>query len=386
MNLFSDEIRRNPYPSYEQMRAQSPVFHVPPPFDGWMVLDYDGVKRVLGDHRTFSSRVPGPPNWFIFTDPPAHSNLRALISQAFTPRMIADLEPRLRELTRELLDAVSERGQMDMALDFSVPLAMRAIASIIGIPATDWVQYRRWSDAVLALSATRFGGEAAEQAIRDFHTVTAEMSAYLAVLIEQRRSHPQNDLLTRLIEAEVDGERLFHEEILGFFQFLVVAGQETTSDLINNSVLCLLENPDQLGRLRADLTLLPSAIEEVLRYRSPTQWFTRIARRAVELQGVEIPRGALVVPVVAAANRDPRQFAEPNRFDIARHPNPHIAFGHGIHFCLGAALSRLEARVALSELLGRFRSMEMTGEKEWQPREPLQVHGPSSLAVRFEVR
>src|SRR6266566_4011880 len=296
-NIFSDEIRRNPYPLYDQLRPSSPLLRVPPPFDAWMILDYEGVKWALNDHETFSSRVPAP-KWFIFFDAPAHTKLRALISQAFTPRMVANLEPRIRELSRELLDQNAGRGEMDLAADFSVPLAMQVIAGMIGIPLADWARYRQWSDVILRLSYARSGGAEAELASRDFAAVTLEMDAYLADMIQQRRNAPRSDLLTRLIEAEVDGERLSQQEILGFFQLLIVAGQETTTNLINNAVLCLLENPDQLGRLRAAPELLPAAIEEVLRYRSPIQWMMRTPRRDVEVHGHVITAGKLVLAMI----------------------------------------------------------------------------------------
>ncbi len=385
MNLFTDEVRRNPFPVYSQLRAASPLLRVPPPFDGWMIFDYESVKWALNDQDTFSSRVPAPPNWFIFLDPPTHTRQRGLISRAFTPRMIANLEPRIRELSDALLDRAVERGELDIAAGFSVPLAMQVIAGMIGIPLSDWARYTRWSDTILRLSYTRSGGEEAATALKDFRAVTVEMSAYIAQMIEQRRADPQDDLLTRLIEAEIDGERLTHDEILGFFQLLVVAGQETTSDLINNAVLTLLEHREVLARLRQTPELLPSAIEEVLRFRSPLQWMMRTPRRDVELHGQTIPKGALVLTMIGSANRDPRQFAEPDRFDIARDPNPHIAFGHGVHFCLGAALSRLEARIALTGLMGRFRDFALASDESWQPRKALHVYGPNSLRIRFEV-
>ncbi len=209
------------------------------------------------------------------------------------------------------------------------------------------------------------------------------MDEYLAQAIVDRRANPRDDLLTSLIVAEVDGERLSREEILGFFQLLVVAGQETTSDLINNAMLCLLENPDQLARLRAQPGLLPGAIEEVLRYRSPLQWMMRTPRRDIEIHGTRIPAGTLVLPLIGSANRDPRVFSEPHRFDIARDPNPHVAFGHGVHFCLGAALSRMEARIALGGLLARFDSFELSDPSPWPPRRALHVHGPDRLPMRF---
>jgi len=307
MNIFSDEIRRNPYPLYDQLRASSPLLRVPPPFDAWMILDYEGVKWALNDHEIFSSRVPAP-KWFIFFDAPAHTKLRALISQAFTSRMVANLEARIRELSRQLLDRPIERGEMDLAADFSVPLAMQVSAGMIGIPLADWAQYRQWSDVILRLSYARSGGAEAELASRDFAAVTLEMDAYLADMIQQRRNVPQSDLLTRLIE--VDGERLSQQEILGFFQLLVVAGQETTTNLINNAVLCLLEHRDQLARLRAAPELLTSAIEEVLRYRSPIQWMMRTPRRDVEVHGHVLTAGKLVLAMIGSANRIPVSFVK----------------------------------------------------------------------------
>jgi cytochrome P450 len=384
MNLFSDETRRNPYPLYDQLRTSSPLLRVPPPFNAWMIFDYAGVKWALNDHETFSSHVPAP-QWFIFLDPPAHTKLRALISRAFTPRMVANLEPRIRELSRQLLDQTVERGEMDLAADFSIPLAMQVIAGMIGIPLADWTRYKQWSDVILRLSYTRSGGEEAERATRDFVAVTLEMDAYLADMTRQRRSTPRDDLLTRLIEAEVDGERLSQQEILGFFQLLIVGGQETTTNLINNAVLCLLEHPDQLARLRAAPGLLPTAIEEVLRYRSPLQWMMRTPRRDVEVHGQVIPAGKLVLPMIGSANRDPRQFPQADRFDIGRDPNPHVAFGQGIHFCLGAALSRMESKIALSQLLERFKHFELATDQPWEPREGLNVHGPTRLPIRFEL-
>jgi len=270
-NFFSREMRRNPYPFYDQLRISSPPRRVPPPFNAWVIFDYQFVKWALNDHETFSSRVPAP-QWFIFMDPPQHTKLRALISQAFTPRMVASLDARIRELSRRLLDQDIERGEMDLAADFSAPLAMQVIAGIIGSPLADWARYKQWSDVILRLSYTRSGSEEAELAMREFSAVTLEMEACLADMIEQRRNTPQDDLLTRLIQAEVDGESLSQREILRFFQLLIVAGQETTTNLIDNAVLCLLEHPDQLARLlAAPELLLPAAIEEVLRYRSPLQ-------------------------------------------------------------------------------------------------------------------
>jgi cytochrome P450 len=382
-DFFSEEMRRNPYPVYERMLADSPLLHVPPPFNAWLVFDYESVKSLLGDHQRFSSRVPGPRNWFIFTDPPVHSRQRALISKAFTPRVVSGLAPRIAELSARLLDEAIERGEMDLATDFAVPLPMRVIAELIGIPPADWAKYRRWSDQVLKLSFTRSGGPEAERSMTEFITATEEMGAYLADLVAQRRADPKDDLLSRLVAAEVDGQRLSPEELLGFFQLLLVGGQETTANLINNAVLCLLENPDQLRRLRDEPGLLPSAIEEVLRYRSPFQWLMRTPRQDVPMHGQVIPAGALVLAMIGAANRDPARFPDAGRFDISRDPNPHLAFGHGAHFCLGSPLARLEASIALRDLLDRLDGLELATADPWPPRQALHIHGPARLPVRF---
>src|SRR5438876_8598133 len=370
------------------MRQGLPVFHLAQ-FDLWMIFDFEGVKRALVDHGVFSSdlsHVPGHGNrgeWFIFFDPPRHTKLRALISKAFAPRVVANLEPRIRELSRQLLDQAIEHGEMDLAAAFAVPLPMLAIAEMIGVPVADWPRYKRWSDVILKLANTFSRDEEAARTVNEYRTVTAEMRGFLPDLMAQRRAAHQDDLLTRLVEAEVEGQRLTQAEVLGFVQLLLVGGQETTANLINNAVLCFLENPDQLARLRAAPDLLPSAIEEVLRYRSPLQWMPRATRSAVEMHGLVIPAGKLVLPMIGSANRDPKQFRDAGRFDITRDPNPHIAFGHGIHACLGAPLARLEARIALADFLGRFEAFELASNEPWEPRKALGVHGPSRLPIRF---
>jgi cytochrome P450 len=392
MNFFSEEIRRNPYPLYEQLRGHSPVLH-DPTTNMWMVFDYESVKRAVSDHETFSSSLADTanrhtPDWLIFQDAPRHTRLRAIIMQAFTPRSVANLETRIRDLSRNLLDQMVERahgGEMDLATDYSVPLPMMVIAEMIGIPLADWPLFRNWSDVILKLSLTISDGAQSQAALREFAAMKAEVSDYLRGLVEQRRSHPRDDLLTRLVEAEVEGDRLTHEEITSFFQLLLVGGNETTANLINNAILCLIENPDQLSRLRADLALLPLAIEEVLRYRSPVQWALRATRRDVDLHGQIIPAGKIVLAMIGSANRDTKQFNDAGRFDITRDPNPHIAFGHGVHFCLGAPLSRMEARIALTDLLARLTHFELASDQPWEPREALHVHGPTRLPLRFQL-
>jgi cytochrome P450 len=209
------------------------------------------------------------------------------------------------------------------------------------------------------------------------------MRGYVADLAEQRRAAPKDDLLTRLVQAEVEGERLTQDELLGFFQLLLSAGHETTTNLINNAILCLIENPGQLARLRAEPRLLASAIEEILRYRSPVQAMFRMSKRDIPLHGQVIPAGKMVMAMIGSANRDPLKFRDAEHFDITRDPNPHIAFGHGIHFCIGAPLSRLEARIALSSFLERVKGFELASDAPWEPRRAIHVHGPTHLPIRF---
>lgn len=391
LDIFSDDARRNPFPLYQQLRTTCPVLHEPRS-GVWLLFDYESVRRALDDSDTFASDTGSTgahpaPAWLVFTDPPRHTKLRNIISKAFTPRMIAAWEPRIRELSRELLDRSVVRGEMDLAADYSVPLPMRVIAEMIGIPAADWPRYTRWSAAILKLSHTvrgmSPGQESAQAAGGDFYAVTAEMRDYLPHLIEQRRAEPKDDLLSRLLAAEVDGERLSPDDLLRFFQLLIVGGQETTTNLINNAILCLFDNRDELARLRGQPELLPSAIEEVLRYRSPFQLVFRGTRREVEMHGQVIPAGQLLFLMLGSANRDPKQFQDPDCFDITREPNSHLAFGHGIHFCLGAPLSRLEARIALTDILERLPNLEPASDEPWQPRPALHVHGPARLPVRF---
>jgi cytochrome P450 len=395
MNLLTDEMRRDPYPLYATLRSNSgPVFALPAP-PMWLLLDYETVRRAVTDHETFSSAAapPGgkPLDWLIFSDPPRHTHLRAIILRAFTPRSIAGLEPRVRELSRELLDPVLARGaqgEMDLVRDYSGPLPALVIAEMLGIPSADRQTFLRWGATILQLSYTLAGVDAAEaaQAIAANHTANEEMRAYLADTLGARRREPRDDLLSRLVAAEVDGQHLTEDEILGFFRLLLLAGTEATTNTISNMVLSLDENPEQRRLLAARPELLPSAIEEVLRYRSPTQFVFRAARREIELHGQRVPEGALVLAVIGAANRDPAQFAEPDRFDITRDPNPHIAFGHGIHFCIGAALARMEARVALSDLFTRLGRIERASTEPWTPRKGLIVLGPERLPIRFDAR
>lgn len=388
IDLFSARTRRDPYPVYDQLRATAPVFREPRT-GRWMLFDYDSVKRALNDADTFGSAVAPPQSrtarWMIFSDPPRHTHLRSLVMRAFTPRAVAALEPRIRELSRGLLAPAAARGEMDLVADYAVPLPLLVIAEMLGAPAEDRPRFRAWTDAMVAIAHTVADDEAAQRAVQGFVAAHGEMAAYLPPLLDARRRAPRDDLLTRLVEVEAEGERLGEEDILGFFELLLLAGHETTANLISNAVLALLEHPDQLARLRAAPELVPRAVEEVLRYRSPVQAVFREALRDVELCGHTIAAGEQALAWIGAANRDPAHFSEPGRFDVTRDPNPHVAFGHGIHFCLGAALARIEGRVALTHLLERLWNVELV-DSEWEPREGFHVHGPSRLPLRFEAR
>jgi cytochrome P450 len=389
-DFITEDMRRDPYPTYARLRQQSPVLRIPGT-EMWMVLDHDGVKRALHDHECFSNNVGPTRNlrfeWLLFMDPPRHTHLRGIVSKAFTPRSIAGLESRIGEITRDLLDRLAGGTELDLALDLATPLPLQVIAEMLGLPGERWPELRRWSEAIMNLGSTIMGTpEQSAAASAAFLAADAQMRAELSRECAVRTAHPRDDLLTRLLQAEVDGAHLTEEEVLRFVQLLLAAGTETTTNLISNAVLCLLEHPAELARLRATPELLASAIEEVLRYRSPAQSMFRATRRDVELGGQVIPAGKMVLAVLGSANRDERHFADASRFDIGRDPNPHLAFGHGIHFCLGAPLSRLEARVALGELLARFPVMERASDEPWRPRQPFHVHGPRNLPLRVKSR
>ena len=389
MHFFlSDEVRRNPFPWYDEVRAASPVLR-DPATDVWMLFDYDSVKRAMDDQATFSSRVTHPggraPEWLVFLDPPRHSRLRSVVMRAFTPRAIAALEPSIRRVSRSLLAPVLHGGTFDLVADYATPLPVMVIAELIGIPVGDQARFAHWSQVIVNLSHAIVGGAAAMRAIQAHGIIRAEMMSYVGDLVADRRAAPRDDLMTTLATAEVDGDRLTGEELLGFFQLLLSAATETTTNLIANAVICLADHPDQRARLRAAPELLPTAIEEIVRYRSPVQVMFRQTTRDVELHGQMIPADRFVLVMVGSANRDAAHFANAEQFDIARDPNPHVAFGHGIHFCLGAALARMEARVALSDLLELTSDIALVNTEPWEPRQALHVHGPTRLPVRLRA-
>jgi cytochrome P450 len=384
--LFSAETRRNPYPWYEQMRQASPVF-CDPGTGTWMLFDYASVRAVMNDQETFSSRVVPPggraPDWLVFNDPPRHSLLRAAVMRAFTPRAIAELEPRIRQISADLLAAASTTGEMDLIADYATPLPTLVIAEMMGIPSVDRERFAMWSQAIVNLSYSMMGGAEAQRTTMEFYAVRPEMHAYVMALVAERRAQPGSDLLSTIIQSNVDGQRLTEDDVFGFFLLLLSAATETTTNLIGNAVVTLLEHPDQLQLLRERRELLPGAIEEIVRFRSPGQVMFRQTTRDVQMHGRVIPANSFVLVMVGSANRDTSHIADAGQFLIARSPNPHIAFGHGIHFCLGAALARLEGRIALTHLLDEFSTIELADETPWEPRQALHVHGPARLPIRL---
>jgi cytochrome P450 len=386
--LVPDAVRRNPFPLYAQLRRFTPVLHVPGR-DFYLLFDHADVRRAITDEDTFSSAAVPPggraPEWLLFMDPPRHTRLRAIAMKAFPRGSLAAFEPRLRRFSAHILDESLPRGRMDLFSDYAALLPAMAIAELLGMPLLELPRLQRWSDAIANLSQVLAGGERAQAAARSHAQARLEMREYLESRLAQRSGEQDEGILTRMSRAEIDGTCLSVEELLGFFELLLSAGTETAASLIASAVVCLLDHPGELTRLRQAPTLLPSAIEEVLRFRSPAQMVFRQTTRAVRLHRTLIPANRLVLPVIGSANRDATAFEAPDRFDIARTPNDHLAFGHGIHFCLGAALARMQARVALEDLLGRLHGLRAASKRPWKPREALHLHGPSSLPIEFDV-
>ncbi|GAA0629356.1 cytochrome P450 [Kutzneria viridogrisea] len=333
----------------------------------WNVYGHQEAARIFSDPRTYSSDLTmffpeiADPSMsegnLLQMDPPDHRKLRNLVSHAFTPKIVADLEPRIHALTGELLDAVADKQSWELVADLAYPLPVIVIADLLGVPSGDRELFRHWVDALFA-NANQFSlkDESGEQA-REFQKQQEQLQPmldYLRAHAAERRTKPREDLLTQLVQAEVDGDRLNDNQVVNFASILLLAGHITTTMLLGNTILCLDAHPEQAAQVRADRSKVPGAIEESLRFLSP---FSAVARRnteEVELGGVRLPANQMLMVWVGAANRDARQFDRPEVFDVTRDPNPHLGFGRGIHFCLGAPLARLEGRVALNLLLDRF--------------------------------
>ena len=387
MDFLSDSARSlDPFPHYRRMRETFPVF-CDEQSGSWHAFRYDEVQRVLSEHATFSSRMGGdePSETgqlfaasLITTDPPRHRQLRSLVNQAFTPKAVDALAPRISQLTDELLDGIASTGTADLIAGLAYPLPVIVIAELMGIPPADRDRFKQWSDVIV--SQTRAGAENA-----DHHATNVEMTGYFLDLIEQRRSRPGNDLISSLLSAEIDGQKLSVAELLGFCSLLLVAGNETTTNLIGNAVLCFAEVPGTIERLSAEPSLLPQAIEEVLRYRSPVQSMYRVTAADTTLGGVQVPAGAPLVAWIGSANRDERHFERSDQFDIDRGPSRHLAFGQGIHFCLGAPLARLEATIALKAVLSRLPGLTLTAGSQLERMDSTIVYGLTELPVSWQA-
>jgi pimeloyl-[acyl-carrier protein] synthase len=401
--------RRHPHPAYRRLRQLEPVYRSP--FGVWLVSSHDAVTAVIRNpafgsderradldalretplNRLLSrlekrgTRNEGPftdmfSQVMLFRDPPDHTRLRGLVSKAFTPKRAEALAGRVTELVEEHLSAVDSRGHMDLMADFAYPLPARVICELFGVPPAD---QQLIVDQAPALAAGLDPSPMRNPEVLDaVDRAVALLNEYLTELIERRRTDPGDDLLSALIAAEEAGDRLSHDELVSTAMLVLIAGHETTANLIGNGVLALLRDGTAADRLRVDPSVERSAIEELLRFDGPIQMMERIALEDVDVAGTRIPAGSIVILLAAAANRDPAVFTDPDRLDLQRAPNPHVGFGGGIHFCIGAALARVEARIAIPALLRRYPGLRLATERpDWRPS--FTIRGLRSLPLTW---
>ena len=399
---LTPQVTLDPYPFYTSLREAGPVQFVESLMRGCYVLTrHEDITSVLNNPALFSSKLMAPgammpkelgedvlrhfqsENNLLTSAPPLHTRLRTLVSRAFTPRRVAELEPRIRELSGELIDAMLAREEFDLLPELAAPLPVIVIAEMLGVEPERRLDFKRWSDDVL-LAITP--PDTHEELMRLRESIL-EFHAYLEAAVERRRREPRHDLISALIEAsEAGGGFLSTLDIIAFTRLLLVAGNETTTNLIGNGMVALLRNPSEWERLAADPSLMPNAVEEMLRYDSPAQALIRVALEDTEIAGHPIPKGARVLLLLGASNRDPRRFPEPDRFDVTREAQGHASFGHGIHFCLGAPLARLEATVVFEELFRRVRRVSFApGQEATIPwNQAFLIRGPKSLRLKAE--
>jgi pimeloyl-[acyl-carrier protein] synthase len=381
-NPLDPRLRTNPYEVYRELREEAPVYWQPM-MQAWVLTQYDDILAALKDHASFSSERTRAKNALVqqlesyrlssgplgttptmlSLDPPAHTRMRNLVNKAFTPRVVERIRPHIAEIADQLLDALPEPGTFDVVRDLAVPLPMIVIAEVLGVPLSDRERFRAWSNDV----AASLGGPFQPPDVLDrARRSSNEIADYFREQIALRRAEPRDDLLSALVVAEEQGDLLSEDELIATCILLLIAGNETTTNLIGNGMLALLRNPEERRRLQADLSLIGTAVDEMLRYEGPAQLTSRVVDHDLEFRGHRFEEGQVVLLVLGAANRDPAQFPDPDRFDVARRPNRHLAFGHGIHYCLGAPLAVAEAEVAFQTLLRRLPEPEAAFETpEW---------------------
>ena len=392
--LLDPEVLANPYPLYKRLRTEDPV-HWDPFLHSWVVTSYPDVVKVLLKYS--ADRTPTPERLsemglsqlnpiarvmvqqMLFLDSPTHTRLRSLAAQAFTPARVEVLRSHIRDITNNLLDAVQDEGRMDVIADLGEPLPCIVTAEMLGVPVEDHLQLKAWSQDFAEMLGNFQHNP--DRALRILRTVE-EMTTYFRTAMHEQRLRPRGGLISSMMNAEIDGDRLTEEEVIANCIVTMVGGQETTTNLIGNGVLSLLRNPDQLEKLRSELSLIPSAVEELLRYEAPSQHTARLAPEDTILGGKQIRKRQAVIAVMAAANRDPVRFPDPDRLDITRQDNRHLAFGWAAHFCFGAPLARLEGQIALESMLRRLPDLALEdGPLIW--RSNLGLRGLTALPVRF---
>ena len=396
VDLSSPEFKANPYPFFARLRETAPVCRVTLPGrqTAWLITRYDDVAAALKDGRFAkdpnnaltpdqAARQPWIPKMFrpltrnmLDLDPPDHTRLRGLVHKAFTPRLVERMRERVEALTEELLDAAVRRGRVDLIRDYALPVPTTIIAEMLGVPAGDRDRFHRWSKVIVASDPSGPGMLKAVPSAVFF-------LRYIRRLIRARRAEPRDDLVSALTQAEEAGDQLDEDELLAMIFLLLIAGHETTVNLIGNGSLALMRHPAQMEKLRAGPSGIKAAVEELLRYESPLATATeRFAREDIAITGVTIPRGEMVYAVLASANRDSGQFPDPDTLDLAREPNRHLAFGLGIHYCLGAPLARLEGEIAIAALLRRAPGLRLSvAEETLRWRRGLVLRGLAALPV-----
>ena len=385
IDFFSAEIRADPWPFFARLREADPVHRRP---DGdWILTRYADCQGVLADPRCSSNPAheatpaEGSParregsNLLLFLDPSDHTRLRRLVSKAFTPKRVEALRPRIAELVDTLLDEVGDEKQFDLLPALAFPLPVIVICELMGVPAADRDSLKEWSTAASRLLDPDVEGDTLEQGLLG----AMGLAGYFDQLFEERRRSPQDDLLSGLVAAEEEGDRLDADELRAITVLLFIAGHETTMNLIGNGTYALLCNPDQLALVRDDPNMARSAIEELLRYDGPVHATARVPTEDIDVGGTTVEAGHRMIVALGAANRDPAQFPDPDRLDVTREDNRHLTFSHGIHFCLGASLARVEGQVAIPRLLQRFPGLELAAEPSY--REHLVLRGLTELQV-----